>query len=81
MDSFGSVDGFVGRVWIRWEMSERLRELYPVKTLILECNFNKCTHTSYTYNCIFDISFSDNISSQKDRVIYIITIIYAETWG
>ena len=30
VDSFVSVDGFVDRVW-GWGMSERLRELYPVK--------------------------------------------------
>ena len=31
VDSFVSVDGFVDGVWIDWEMSERVRELYPVK--------------------------------------------------
>ena len=52
-----------------------------LKSLILQYNFNKCTHTSYTYNYIFDTSFLDNITSQKDRIIYIIPIIYAEKWG
>ena len=31
VDSFVSVDSFVDRVWISWEMSERVRELYLTK--------------------------------------------------
>ena len=81
MDNVVSVDGFVDGVWMVGEWVNAYASFTQLKTLILQCNFNKYTHTSYTIFYIFDISFSDNVTGQKDRVIYIIPIIYAEIWG
>ena len=68
-------------LWMVGKWEDQYASFTQLKSLILQWNFNKRTYTRYTYNCIFDISFPDNITSQKDRVIYIIPIIYAEKWG